>query len=517
MTKRKKNLSILIVLPVAMLLMVSACSQRTTPPDTLVTALTSSIDTLDPLFTTGANPQHLNQLIHGTLVRIGNSLVPKPYVASEMHVLDEKTIRFRLKENCQFHDGSVMSADDVIYSWETFISDKHKSPFSEAFRKIEKIIKNGSHDITIHTKEVAPSLMVDFSLMKIIPARKYDPKKFRHNPIGLGPYKVAHANQSEILLEQHDSKCLEKGKMPKILAKIVREDLNRFLKLKNGEIDIVLNDIDKRKVKKVQENKDDENNLVAISEPGVTYSYMGVNFAKEELSKPLVRQAIAYAINIPKIIKFKLAGMATPAASVLPESSWFYNQKLSPIDYNLEKSKKLLDRAGYFNGSNDKPPLKLTLKTTSNKMIIENAQVIIAQLKSAGIKVEHKAYEWGLFYGDVKARNTELYLLRWVGATDPGIMYDIFHSSNLERNNRTNYKSALTDKYLDLGQSTLDLAKRKSAFDKVQEIVLEELPYIHLWHNMNAAIYRSNIKGVELSPTGAWYSFLNIYKEVTKK
>lgn len=516
MTKRRNKFWTLALLP-AVLLAFEGCSKKTTPPDTLVTALTSPIDTLDPLFTTGANPQHLNQLIHGALVKVGRDLIPQPYFASDMKIIDEKTIQFKLKENCVFHDDSTMNAEDIIYTWKTFVSEEYKSPFSAAFAKIDTIEKNGPFEITIRMKEVAPSLIVDFSLMKILPKGKYDGKKFRNAPIGLGPYKVVRSNQTETLLERHDSKCVEAGKMPKILAKVVREDLNRFLKLKNGEIDIILNDIDMRKVKKVRDSEDTNDNLRAIAEPGVTYSYMGVNFAKEELSKPLVRQAIAHALNIPKIIEYKLAGMAIPAASVLPQSSWFYNKKLNPIEHNVEEAKRLLDRAGYYNGSNDKPPLKLTLKTTSNKMIVENAQVIIAQLKAVGVEVEHKAYEWGLFYGDVKARNTELYLLRWVGATDPGIMHDIFHSSNLERNNRTNYKSALTDKYLDLGQSTLDPTKRKSAFDKVQEIVLDELPYIHLWHNMNAAIFRPNVKGVELLPTGAWYSFLNIYKETKEE
>lgn len=511
MTKRKISMQSLLLGSVCLIL--AACTRTVnTPNDTLVTALSSPIATLDPLFATDANSQHLNQLIHASLIRIGADLVPQPYLAESMRLEGDQKIRFVLRKGCRFHNGKPMDADDVVYSWRVVVDQGNGSPFAAAFSKISKIEKLSPYEIVIHTSEVAPSLLVDLALLKIFPKDGYEKQTFQKSPVGVGPYKVTEFNESEAILDRHNTECLPLAKMPKLIAKTVREDLSRYLKLRNGEIDIVLNDLDYRKVKKAMEEED---GLKAVTGKGVTYSYIGLNFAKKELADIRVRRALAYALDIPKIIQYKLMGMAEPAASVLPDSSFFSNKALKPLPHNLDKAKQLLDQAGYFNGENGKPKLRLSLKTTSNKIIVENAKVIISQLNAAGIEVDHKAYEWGTFYGDVKSRNTEMYLLRWVGGTDPGLLHDIFHSDELERNNRTNYKNELVDKYIDAGQSTLDLTRRKSAYDKVQEITLHELPYIHLWHNRNAAVFRSNVHNVELLPTGAWYTFLNVTKDPT--
>lgn len=495
-----------------LLLFIQACSSETkTPKDTIVTAIKAPIASLDPLFSTDANSQYINELIHSALIYIGNDLTPQPYLAEKMKIIDDRTVEFTLRKNCHFHNGKPVTVEDVKYSIEVFTNPKNKSPFSAAFSKIIVFTPLGKNSFRIKTAKPEPSLLTDLSLLKILPKGQYDKDKFRNKPIGAGPYSLVKKSLAGIMVTKFDTGCLPAPPTNNIQIKVVREELSQFLKLSKGELDIVLNNLDYRKVKKILEGK--EKDLTAIVADGVSFSYIGLNFSNTHLKNKKVRKAIYYAIDIDSIIKYKLAGMAKSASSVLSKDNFYSNKKLKSYKRNVAKAKKLLDEAGYFNTENNKKVLKLTLKTTTNKLVLENARAIVSQLKEVGIKVDHKSYDWGIFYSDIKARNTEMYLLRWVGITGPEILYEIFHSSQRKLNNRTEYNNPIMDKYLDMGSSTMNKKERKKAYDKVQEIFLEDLPYIPLWHNKNAVAYRKEIKNVQLHPAGSWISFLKIRKE----
>jgi peptide/nickel transport system substrate-binding protein len=103
--------------------------------------------------------------------------------------------------------------------------------------------------------------------------------------------------------------------------------------------------------------------------------------------------------------------------------------------------------------------------------------------------------------------------LRWVGATDPRIFFENFHSGELSRSNRTAYQNPEMDRWLEAGQSTLDQNKRRDAYNQVQKIAAKDFPYINLWHSENTVAFRNNIKNVVLHPSGSWEPFLYLRKE----
>ena len=493
-----------------LLVLAAGCGRgNKTPEDAIVTILAAPVANLDPLMGTDANTQHINQLVHISLTRIGPNLLPEPYLAESFRAVGDKTIEFRLKAGCRFQNNRPVIPEDVEASIRLYSDPAHKSMFQQAFGKIVRFEKIDARTFRLHTKDPAPALLYDLAVLKVMPPEEYDPEKFRAHPIGAGSYRVAEIGPSGVKLERFDNGCMPLPPMPKFQAKVVRDDLSRFLKLRNGEIDVVLNELDYRKVKIIREGK--VKGIAAAAADGTGYSYMGLNFANTHLKKPNVRRAIALAIDVPAIIRHKLVEMATPTSTVVAPSS-FFHEKLPSVRRDLTEAKRLLDLEGYGNGDNGKPPLELTLKTTTYRPITENARAIAEQLREAGIAVEHKAFEWGTFYGDVKARNTEMFLLRWVGVAAPDILAEIFHSKRLQENNRTNYSNAKVDALLDEGSNTLDPEKRRRAFASVQRIVAEELPYISLWHNQNAVAYRDNIEGIELLPTGDWDSFLKMRK-----
>ena len=478
------------------------CADRSiSPPDTITTAVGGTIQTIDPLYATDAVGQHIGELVYAPLVVINDSLEPEPYLAQSFKIINDKEIRFTLRPNCHLHDGTPINTKLVADSINAYLDPAIQSPHTESLKSIAAVKPISDHEFSLILSKPDPSILAYLPILKIF-------KKSGDRLIGSGQFEVTSASSTAVELHRVGNGCQPLPLFSKLQVKVVRDDLSRFLKLRKGELDIVLNEMDFRKVNVVNAEKSGE--LRAVSGPGVGYNYIGVNFGSAKLKDPRVREALALSFDIPAIIRFKNLSYGKQSATILPTLSPFANQRLALRKRNLEKARALLDAAGYYNGRNNKPPLVITLKTTNNSSVLERAAVLAEEAKEAGIQLELRSYEWGIFYQDVKSGNTDLYMLRWVGVTDPGIYYEVFHSQG--KNNRTNYHNEEVDRLLETAQSTLSFSKRKRALDRVQEIVNRELPYISLWHNDNAAVFRRNISGVKLYVTGSWRTFLGLNK-----
>ena len=121
-----------------------------------------------------------------------------------------------------------------------------------------------------------------------------------------------------------------------------------------------------------------------------------------------------------------------------------------------------------------------------------------------GIGVSVRSYEWGTFYGDIKAGNFQLYTLSWVGVTDPDIYYYVFHSASRPPAgaNRGGYANPEVNLLLEDARRHLDPERRKRDYARVQEILARDLPYVSLWHYDNVAVLRRRVHGFVLDPRG---------------
>jgi peptide/nickel transport system substrate-binding protein len=490
----------------------SSCTNRNlSPKDTLTTVISTPITNLNPLYGTDAGSQHINELLHAGLVTLGDNLVPKPYLAEEALSPDPLTMEFKLRKGCTFASGREITADDVKKSLDYFQDPANQSVFQETFSAIKRFEKIDPWRFRLVTDKPAPGLRSDIELLKIMDLQGVQPGTKPENIPGAGPYRLASLSAGEILLERRPQPCLPEPPMKKIRIKVVRDDLSRYLKLKAGEVDLVLNEMNYRKVEAIE--NDPSLPMRVTKGDGIGYSYIGLNLGNEKLKDPRVRRALALSLDIPSLIKYKSRGMAKPARNILADENFYANLSVPILRRDLTEAKRLLDEAGYSNGTNGKPPLRLTLKTNTSTISVENARVIVAQAKEAGIELRHEAHDWGIFYNDVKTGNTELYILRWVGVTDPRIYYEAFHSSEIGKTNRSRYRNPQLDHWLELGESTTDPEKRRQAYLKAQEIVAKDLPYIGLWYGANVAVYRKELKNVSLHPAGKWLSLLTVSKE----
>ena len=237
---------------------------------------------------------------------------------------------------------------------------------------------------------------------------------------------------------------------------------------------------------------------------GTNFSYIGFNLSDPTLSKLKVRRAIAHAIDRRPIVRFILKDLAKEADSLLPPDHWAHQKGLPRYAHRPALARKLLDEAGFPDpdGPGPRPRFTLIYKTSQNELRRRIAAVLAHQLALVGIEMKIRSYEWGTFFGDVRSGNFQLYGLTWVGISDPDIYRHIFHSRFAPPAglNRGGYRNARVDALLEAARATARTDARARLYGEAQRILGDELPYINLWHSVNAAVFDRRISGYRVFP-----------------
>jgi peptide/nickel transport system substrate-binding protein len=115
-----------------------------------------------------------------------------------------------------------------------------------------------------------------------------------------------------------------------------------------------------------------------------------------------------------------------------------------------------------------------------------------------------QSYDWGTFYGDIKAGRFQLYSLSWVGIRTPDIFRYAFASSSVppEGANRGRYRSCEADRLMEAARREPDLKRQAVLYRKLQALLLADLPYVPLWYEDQIFACRREVRGYRLAPDG---------------
>jgi len=500
----------------------AACGQSSEqrPPKELRVGIEDQPRTLDPRYATDAYGMRIaHHLIFSSLVEESYDLQPAPGLAEAWDTPDDTTYVFHLRKNVFFQDGEPLTARDVKFTFEHVMDPETRSPFASTLRtEIEAIEIVDPYTVKFKLKQpVAPFL--SSIVIPILPEHVLLHQKdqdFSSRLIGSGPFKLVSQSSTEIVLAANERYF---GGMPgvqRLVFKVVTDDNTRFLKMKKGELDLVINALPLDKIDEFKRPPLSEMYRL-VEDSGLSYNYLAFNLEDSVLRDVRVRQAIASAINVDEIISYRLNGHAVRATGVLSPVNSYHERGVASYSYEPEKATALLEATGMTDpdGDGPQPRLSLELKTSNNAQAIGVARILQAQLAAVGIRLDIRSYEWGTFYGDIRSGNFRMTTMRWVGIIDPDFYYDIFHSSQIPPtgNNRGRYTDPEMDRLLELGRITLDPVARKAVYSEVQKKAAAELPYISLWHANNISIIHRRVNGYRQHPTGGFLSFRDIVLE----
>ena len=456
--------------------------------------------TLDPRYATDATSSRINRLLYRQLVDFDSASHPIASLAS-WEKISSKQYRFRLQEKSRiFHDGSLLTAEDVKATYMSILDKQSGSPLRATFRMIDKIVIVDNDTIDFFLKYADP-IFPGYLEIGILPAEKIKSNyAFDHHPVGSGPFRFVEWNDPNSLRLERI-----KDHQP-ILFLTVKDQNTRVLKLMHGELDMIQNDIDSEIIRYLGARRE----LKVLVSKGSNFAYLGFNMQDKTVSQLKVREAIAYAIDRKSIIQYLFAGKARLAASLLTPDHWAGHPNLDQYRYAPEQARKRLASLGYSTDN----PLHLVYKTSNNPFRIRLATVIQSQLAQVGIQVELRTYDWGTFYGDIRKGNFQMYSLSWVGINLPDIFRHVFYSSSVppQGANRGHFRNQDVDELLDQVQRAQDLSVQTGLYRRVQEILHQTLPYVPLWYEDQIAIMRNSVDGYEIHIDGNYDGLCNVYR-----
>jgi peptide/nickel transport system substrate-binding protein len=461
-------------------------------------ALSAAPVTLDPRYATDAMSQRINQLIYKQLIDFDDQYHVIPALA-HWEKLDPQHYRFYLgQEGRTFHSGDHLTANDVKATFDYILDNKNASPHRKTLSIIAKMEVLDKDTIDFYLKNPDPlfpgRLRTGILSEKLIAADH----PFNQQPVGSGPLKFIDWPI------EGDLKLQRLADQQTIQFITVKDATVRILKLLNGEVDLLQGELPQELVRWLSNKQE-----VSIKKArGDIFTYIGFNLQDKDTSQLEIRRAIAHALDREAIIQHVLDSSARIAGALLIPEHWAGHPELNGYEYDPVQSRQILKQLGYDQTNS----LKLTYKTSNNPLRVRLATIIQFQLKQVGIDIDLNSYDWGTFYGDIKAGRFQMYSLSWVGLKMPDIFRNVFHSESVPPAgaNRGRFYDVNVDALINQAANLEDLKEQAKMYVQLQELLHEQLPYIPLWYEDNILVQRKDIEGYTLAADGNYDGLITV-------
>lgn len=484
-----------------------------------------------------------------------------PAVAESYKIDQDKIYTFNLRKDLKFHDGTPLTADDVLFTFLTIAHPKYTGPrfddfmgikgwteLGEAYEKIGKDLKDKKIDektaddkkleaynnfvktggmstpdkntFRVELKEPFAPMLNNLIGYGIMPKAKLEGKigdlknaPEAKKPIGTGAYKfVEWVKDDHIILERNpDWKIGPKAhtaNIQRIIVKTIPDSQANMVALETMETDyagITPDNFDrfKKDVKHVNVKE-----WVAFS-----YTYLGYELNNPMFSDVNVRRAITHAINRQEIVDKLLLGHGKVANSHNSPVRWDYAPDTPSYEYSPDKANALLDAAGWKMGPDgirvkNGQKFAFEIATNNGNKIREQTAVIIQQaLKKVGLEVKINLMEWNAFLDYVDGDKKQAYILGWSLGSEPDGAYGIFHSKGSW--NSTHYNNPKVDAAIERGRTVTDKAERTKAYQEMQKYLAEDQAYTFLFYPNSIAGVNTRVMGTseQFTPAGAHWNF----------
>jgi peptide/nickel transport system substrate-binding protein len=470
---------------------------------------------LDPATVTDGESFIVTEQIYETLVEYAkDSMEIKPGLAEKWDISpDGLKYTFHLREGVKFHDGTDFNADAVVKNFQRWAKSKDEAKFAyyaSMFGGFEgdeghvikevKAVDDKTVEFTL-ARPQAPFLKnLAMSPFAIASPAAIDKGDFGKNPVGTGPFKFKSWKTGDTIEIVKNDKYWNKElpKLDGVTFKVIKDNSARLNALIKGEIDLMdgLNPSDMSKVKA-------DSKLQLFERPSMNVGYLGFNVEKAPFNKKEVRQAINHLVNKEEIIKNFYEGTAEPAKNPMPPSIAGYDDSIQDYQYDVEKAKELLKKAGLEKGFKmDLWAMPVPRPYMPNGQKV--AEALQASFKQVGIEAKIVTFEWGTYLEKVQAGEAPMFMLGWTGDNGDAdnFLYTLLDKDAIGSNNYSRYSNEEAHKLLIEAQTTADEAKRNELYQKAQKIIHEDAPWVPLVHSKPQLAGSKNIKGFVPHPKG---------------
>lgn len=500
---KRKGMSILLVLAMAFSIALSGCSgdkeaaESTTEKElsgkpveggSIKVGISQDLDSLDPHKAVAAGTKEVLFNIFEGLVKPdsdGNLVeaVASGYEISE----DAKVYTFTLREGVKFHNGNLVTAEDVKYSIDRCADTSNGEPLVSAYSIVESVNILDDKTVEIRLSESNTEFLA-YMTTAIVP-REY--AELETAPIGTGPFKyVSRSPQENVVLEKNEEYWGEKAHLDKVEFRIVADADMLVTNLKGGSIDMAMR-LTSLQAAELTEGFHIEEGTMNLVQA------LYLNNAVEPLNNEKVRQALSYAIDPEEIMMMMADGKGVRVGtSMYPGLKKYFDESFSGYyEPDYEKAKELLKEAGYEDGFD----LEITV-CSADQPHVDTAQVIVEQLKNIGVNAAIEPVEWEAWLEDVYAGRRFQSTVVGVDASNLSARAMLERFTTEASGNFVNFSDEEYDKLFAEAISETDEEKQTELYKELEGILTERAANVYIQDLANLVAVSDKFGGYTFYP-----------------
>lgn len=446
---------------------------------------------------------------------------------------DGLTWTIKLQPGVTWHDGSAFSAADVIFTLQTLMNPKVAVRSRNGHDHVAKYEALDANTIRITLKDHYAPYLVSWQKTSIVPKHILEHEAdintagFNTNPVGTGPY-IFKSRVAGSHIEFAPNPKYHRGapKLTSLIQKYVPDQQTLYAQYQTGEADIfdVIQGIPPLLYSRAKAFPGTTTQLTA--QPFVEFIYF--NCGKPQFSDKRVRQALYMAVDKKSWADAVYYGLPSPTLSWLPPNHWAYNGNLKDPGFDPKKAAALLDAAGWVVGGDgvrakDGVALSFTMSTTAGNKSREQAQQLVQQnWKKIGVAMTIKNMPASVVWGDYTVKSQfDTLMVAW----DPLLYPDPDYTDRIDSklipakygtgSNYVQYENPEVDALCAKGVSTIGQDERRAIYHRLQEILLEDMPFAPIFAYEVPCGIHDRVKNYAANPYTACNSWNNAEWQAT--
>lgn len=426
---------------------------------TLKIGLSSTFLTLDPLQNEVAIRERLNH-IYEALVSVDPFLEIHPALAISYGALNDTTWEFRLRKNVRFHNGGVISADDVLFS----IQEAWKNPrsqLSSLLTSIEKLEKIDQERFHIITKSPDPLLLQKLSFIYVFP--KVTKDSIFERPIGTGPFEFLKRENGTLELTRFQNYWGKKPEVSRVSLISIPDREKRKEIFRTGVVDLLAN-----LPPEVISATLPSNPMEVVTAPTLESNFLLFGF-KGLFQEKLLREAVSLAIDREEVTKLAF-GFAKPASQFVGKGIFGFHPGLKIPKPDVDAAKKLVASIPNVKGK----ILHIDLPEGFQAL----GRFLLERFQQIGLKAEARFHTSQKFEEIITSGESDLFFFGWRSTLgDASALFEtVMHSREGEYGsfNGMSYKNEEVDRLIEESEKTLKPLDRLSKLRQIMKILVED-------------------------------------------
>ena len=512
--------SLFIILP----LLLTACGdtpagERSGDADEPVqggTAVVSTISDFDALSEFVSTSYDANQVIREMLfmplVKMDEEFEYQPYLAETMSLAEDgMSLTFRLRDDIRWHDGVPMTADDVVWSVETYMNPELAYANLQFFQFIDRVEKADERTVTFHFNRLHADPLANFldwvpmpkHLLEDVPVTQMQSAAFNQNPVGNGPFRfVSWTPNQQVVFAANEDFPLGRPNLDRVVFRVIPEQSTELTELLTGRVDMV------RAFPPSEAATIERSGVARIIEyPSRSYVYLAWNLRNPLFEDARVRRALSMAINRQQIVDALLYGYGEVAVTDVMPFQWQFDEDLEPLPYDPARAREILAEAGWTDSDRDGildqdgRPFRFQLETNQGNDLREDIIVIVQEnLERIGVAAQPRRAEFNTLFDRLRARDFQAVVMGWV----VDFKFDPTEVFGCEGGpyNFPSFCSREADALVATALTTLDQDEARPLWERYQEIIHEQQPYTFLYYLRERLGVSNRLRGVVADARG---------------